>query len=294
MDLKKTHKAGKLRNLVVLSPKMNPALGEELQWIHEDFSTPHKSFDRINGFSLRDITWAEVQSLSDGMETFLTCYCFKTRISEERALKGLRHMCNIRSKFLLGKYGVLKKRNSHLLLREFFFPEIREDGILHFHGILFVPQNHPRLSEVEEVTRESFLLSLAQQKGVSQPIFTQQTSDMGRKKSGSCERRLVMGPKDSFVNLKHEEQFSLSEKKETYVDIVKCDSLENGYSYATKEFAERKMCFSSLDWIPKLQAQSFQPFSEPVFNSALESSRRNFTIAPRRTIESAIKKNDSE
>ena len=113
---KKTHKTQSLaRNLVVLSPKMNPALGEELQWIHEDFSTPHKSFDRINGFSLRDITWAEVQSLSDGMETFLTCYCFKTRISEERALKGLRHMCNIRSKFLLGKYGALKKRNSHLI-----------------------------------------------------------------------------------------------------------------------------------------------------------------------------------
>ena len=65
---KKTHKTQSLaRNLVVLSPKMNPALGEELQWIHEDFSTPHKSFDRINGFSLRDITWAEVQSLSDGM-----------------------------------------------------------------------------------------------------------------------------------------------------------------------------------------------------------------------------------
>ena len=287
MDLKKNHKAGKLRNLVVLSPKMNPALGEELQWIHEDFSTPHKSFDRINGFSLRDITWAEVQSLSDGMETFLTCYCFKTRISEERALKGLRHMCNIRSKFLLGKYGALKKRNSHLLLRELFFPEIRDDGKLHFHGILFVPPNHPRLKDVENITRDSFLLSIAQQRGVSELMSTQQMS-------GSCERRIVMGSKDSFVNLKHEEQFSLSEKKETYVDIVKCDSLENGYSYATKEFAERKMCFSSLDWIPKLQAQSFQPFSEPVFNSALESSRRNFKIAPRRTIESAIKRNYSE
>ena len=86
MDLKKTHKAGKLRNLVVLSPKMNPALGEELQWIHEDFSTPHKSFDRINGFSLRDITLSEIKSLGEGMVAFCTCYYFKTRISEEKAV----------------------------------------------------------------------------------------------------------------------------------------------------------------------------------------------------------------
>ena len=135
---KKTHKARSLvRNLVVLSPKIKPAIGEELQWIHKDFSMPQKSFDRINGFSLRDITLSEIKSLGEGMVAFCTCYYFKTRISEERALKGLRHMCNIRNEFLLGKYGVRKKRNSHLLLREFFFPEIRDDGKLHFHGILF-------------------------------------------------------------------------------------------------------------------------------------------------------------
>ena len=285
---KKTHKARSLpRNLVVLSPKMNPALGEELQWIHEDFSTPHKSFDRINGFSLRDITWAEVQSLSDGMETFLTCYCFKTRISEERALKGLRHMCNIRSKFLLGKYGALKKRNSHLLLRELFFPEIRDDGKLHFHGILFVPPNHPRLKDVENITRDSFLLSIAQQRGVSELMSTQ-------RKSGSCERRVVMESKDSYVHLKHEEQFSLSEKSETYFHLVKCNFLENGSAYAMKELAERKICFSSLDWLKTFQSKSFQPYSEPVFNLALESSRRKVIMAPRRSIESAIKRNDSE
>ena len=287
MDLKKSHKAGKLRNLVVLSPKMNPALGEELQWIHEDFSTPQKSFDRINGFSLRDITLSEIKSLGEGMVAFLTCYYFKTRISEEKAVNCIRHMCNIRSEFLLGKYGARKRRNSHLILREFYFPEAREDGKWHCHGILFVPPNHPRLKNVKDITRDSFLLSIAQQKGVSEKMSTQ-------RKSRSCERRIIMGSKDSFVNLKHEEQFSLSEKKETYVDIVKCDSLEIGYSYATKEFAERKMCFSALDWIPKLQAQSFQPFSEPVFNLALESSRRNFKIAPRRSIDSSIKRNDFE
>lgn len=283
MDIKKTHKAGKLRNLVVLSPKMNPALGEELQWIHEDFSTPHKSFDRINGFSLRDITLSEIKSLGEGMVAFLTCYYFKTRISEEKAVNCIRHMCNIRSEFLLGKYGARKKRNSHLLLREFYFPEAREDGKWHCHGILFVPPNHPRLKDVKDITRDSFLLSIAQQRGVSKLMSTQ-------RKSGSCERRVVMGSKDSYVHLKHEEQFSLSEKKEAYVYIDKCDSLEYGLAYATKEFAERKICFSSLDWIQKSQAKSFQPFSETVFKSVLESSRKNFTIAPRRSIDSAIKK----
>ena len=291
---KTTHKLRKLRNLVILSPKTRPAIGEELQWSHNEFSTPQKSFDRINGFSLRDITSSEVKSLGDGMVTYLTCYCFKARISEERSLTCLRHMSNLRSKGLLGKYGSGKKRNSHLLLREFFFPEAREDGKLHFHGIVFAHPDHPRLSEVEEVTSESFLLSMAQQRGVSEPMSTQRRSEMGRTKSGSCERRVVMGPKDSFVNLIREELLSWIEKKETYVHIVKCDSLENGLAYATKEFAERKTCFSSLDWIPKSQAQSFQPFSEPVFYSALESSRRKVIIAPRRSIESAVKRNDSQ
>ena len=281
---KKTHKTQSLaRNLVVLSPKMNPALGEELQWIHEDFSTPHKSFDRINGFSLRDITLSEIKSLGEGMVAFCTCYYFKTRISEEKAVNCIRHMCNIRSEFLLGKYGARKRRNSHLLLKEFYFPEAREDGKWHCHGILFVPPNHPRLKDVKNITRDSFLLSIAQQKGVSEKMSTQ-------RRSRSCERRIIMGSKDSFVNLKQEEQFSLSEKKETYVYIDKCDSLDDGFSYATKEFAERKTFFSSLDWIPKSQAQSFQPFSEPVFNLTLEYSRRNFKIAPRRSIDSAIKK----
>ena len=282
---KKTHKARSLpRNLVVLSPKMNPALGEELQWIHEDFSTPHKSFDRINGFSLRDITLSEIKSLGEGMVAFFTCYYFKTRISEEKAVNCIRHMCNIRSEFLLGKYGARKRRNSHLLLKEFYFPEAREDGKWHCHGILFVPPNHPRLKNVKDITRDSFLLSIAQQKGVSEKMSTQI-------RSGSYERRIIMGSKDSFVNLKHEEQFSLSEKKETYVYIDKCDSLDHALAYATKQFAERKTCFSSLDWIPKSQAQSFKPFSEPVFNLTLESSRRNFKIAPRRSIDSAIKRN---
>ena len=284
MDLKKTHKAGKLRNLVILSPKTRPALGEEKNWIYNEFSTPQKSFDRINGYSLRDITLSEIKSLGEGMVAFLTCYYFKTRISEEKAVNCIRHMCNIRSEFLLGKYGARKRRNSHLLLREFYFPEAREDGKWHCHGILFVPPNHPRLKDVKNITRDSFLLSIAQQKGVSEKMSTQ-------RKSGSCERRIIMGSKDSFVNLKYEEQFSLSEKKETYVYIDKCDSLDDGFSYATKEFAERKTCFSSLDWIQKSQAKSFQPFSETVFNSVLESSRRNFKIAPRRSIDSAIKRN---
>ena len=282
---KKTHKARSLvRNLVVLSPKIKPALGEELQWIHKDFSMPQKSFDRINGFSLRDITLSEIKSLGEGMVAFCTCYYFKTRISEEKAVNCIRHMCNIRSEFLLGKYGARKRRNSHLLLKEFYFPEAREDGKWHCHGILFVPPNHPRLKDVKNITRDSFLLSIAQQKGVSEKMSTQ-------RRSRSCERRIIMGSKDSFVNLKQEEQFSLSEKKETYVYIDKCDSLDDGFSYATKEFAERKTFFSSLDWIPKSQAQSFQPFSETVFKSVLESSRKIFTIAPRRSIDSAIKRN---
>ena len=282
---KKTHKSQSLvRNLVVLSPKIKPALGEELQWVHKDFSTPQKSFDRINGYSLRDITLSEVKSLGEGMVAFFTCYYFKTRISEEKAVNCIRHMCNIRSEFLLGKYGARKRRNSHLILREFYFPEAREDGKWHCHGILFVPPNHPRLKNVKDITRDSFLLSIAQQKGVSEKMSTQI-------RSGSYERRIIMGSKDSFVNLKHEEQFSLSEKKETYVYIDKCDSLDHALAYATKQFAERKTCFSSLDWIPKSQAQSFKPFSEPVFNLTLESIRRNFKIAPRRSIDSAIKRN---
>ena len=285
---KKTHKARSLpRNLVVLSPKMNPALGEELQWIHEDFSTPHKSFDRINGFSLRDITLSEIKSLGEGMVAFFTCYYFKTRISEEKAVNCIRHMCNIRSEFLLGKYGARKRRNSHLILREFYFPEAREDGKWHCHGILFVPPNHPRLKNVKDITRDSFLLSIAQQKGVSEKMSTQI-------RSGSYERRVVMESKDSYVHLKHEEQFSLSEKSETYFHLVKCNFLENGSAYAMKELAERKICFSSLDWLKTFQSKSFQPYSEPVFNSALESSRRKVIIAPRRSIESAIKRNDSE
>jgi hypothetical protein len=216
------------------------------------FQEPHPiHFDGVSGFTTKQLTEAWIQSICpDWVRVFVTIQ-FQGKPGKEMTEKTLKEASILRDKLLVGeKFN--RRGSAQLRTLDFFFEEEgagKNSGNRHFHGLVLIAPNHPKLHAIEQSLVDSVSMAMVRHLSMGAPKMTdfQHQQVLARKQSGESGKVIV---------------------------AERCLNRACALGYSMKQFDVSKSYLSCIDYIDAAQLKKLPQIRREDFLAALPKAPR--------------------